>query len=642
VLLDEVGRGGMAAVYRAHDEVLDRTVAIKLLHAHLASDPAFLDRFRREARAAAALNHPNVVAVHDWGETPDGAYLVLQLVDGPSLREVLRARGRLSPRESLAVLGPAAAGLAAAHAAGLVHRDVKPENLLIGRDGSVRVTDFGLARAAASATATFGSDVLVGSPHYLSPEAVRVEPLDARSDVYALGIVLFECLTGRPPHEAESAFATAVAHTARPVPRPSELLPGLAPGLDDAVLRATERDRERRTPDADAFGRQLAAAVVGGPAQLAPLLAATTREPRRVNGAAHPAADTLTTAADAGPGTGVLEPDEDHPTTTVRRGAGGTHVVERDGDPGRGRQRRRGRGWVAVALLLALLGGSAAGGYLLWDRVLAPVTAIPTVLGLAADDATGELVGAGFEVTVAAERPHDLDVPEGHVLEQLPVGEARHGSTVELVLSAGPRQVEVPEVVGRSRDEAVAALEAAGLAPEVSETYDEEVPAGVVRSSSPGAGAVLDETSAVALSVSLGPQPIDVPSLVGRSSSEAAAVVADLGLEVEIVERRYDEEAPAGQVLSQAPGPDGDPLVRGDVIEVVVSDGPQPVAIPSVRGMQVEEAVAELEALGFVVEIERRGGFGAFLQPNRVFDQDPAPDATRPRGTTVLLYAYER
>lgn len=641
VLLEEVGRGGMAAVHRAHDEVLDRTVAIKLLHAHLASDPAFLDRFRREARAAAALNHPNVVAVHDWGETPDGAYLVLQLVDGPSLREVLRARGRLSPREALAVLGPAAAGLAAAHAAGLVHRDVKPENLLLGRDGSVRVTDFGLARAAASATATFGSDVLVGSPHYLSPEAVRVEPLDARSDVYALGIVLFECLTGRPPHEAESAFATAVAHTTRPVPRPSELLPGLAPGLDDVVLRATERDRDRRTPDADAFGRQLAAAVVGGPAQLTPLLAATTDGPRRVNGTSHPAATTHAPSPADGPDTGVLVPDDDHPTTAVRRGAGGTHVVERDDGRGR-RRRRRGRGWVVVALLLALLGGSAAGGYLLWDRLLAPVTTIPTVLGLASDAATGELENAGFEVTVAAERPHDLRVPEGHVLEQLPVGEARHGTTVELVLSAGPRQVEVPELVGRPREEAVAALEAAGLAAEVAETYDEEVPAGVVRSSSPGAGAVLDETSTVALSVSLGPQPIEVPSLVGRSSSEAAAGAADLGLEVEVVERRYDEEAPAGQVLAQTPDPDGGPLVRGDVIEVVVSDGPQPVEIPSVRGTQVDEAVAELEALGFTVEIERRGGFGAFLQPNRVFDQDPAPGATRPRGTSVLLYAYER
>jgi eukaryotic-like serine/threonine-protein kinase len=169
VLRGELGRGGMATVHRAVDEVLEREVAIKLLHAHLADDPAFLDRFRREARAAAALDHPNVVAVHDWGETDEGAYLVLQLVEGPSLREVLRRHRRLTAGEALRVLAPAASGLGAAHAAGLVHRDVKPENLLLGRDGTVRVTDFGLARAAASATSTFGADVLVGSPHYLSP-----------------------------------------------------------------------------------------------------------------------------------------------------------------------------------------------------------------------------------------------------------------------------------------------------------------------------------------------------------------------------------------------------------------------------------------------------------------------------------------
>jgi eukaryotic-like serine/threonine-protein kinase len=638
----------MAVVHRAHDEVLDRTVAVKLLHTHLASDPAFLERFRREARAAAGLNHPNVVAVHDWGESNDGAYLVLQLVDGPSLREVLRTRGRLGPREALAVLGPAAAGLAAAHAAGLVHRDVKPENLLLGRDGTVRVTDFGLARAAASATTTFGADVLVGSPHYLSPEAVRLEPLDARSDVYALGIVLFECLTGRPPHEAESAFATAVAHTAHPVPRPSALVAGLAPGLDDVVLRATWRDRDRRTPDAETFGRELAAAVVGGPTALVPLLPPPPGDGPATNGRSVDGPDLGASAGSgSAPGAGRhhgtdLLPgvDADLPTTTVRRGPGGTHVVDR-ADRADDRGGRTGRGWLVLLLVATLLGGSALGGYLLWDRVLAPVTAIPTVLGLAADRASDELVAAGFEVTVATERVHDREIADGHVLEQLPVGEARRGTRVELVLSAGPRQVEVPDVAGRSRDDAVAAIEAADLVAEVTETHDEEVPAGVVVASDPGAAAVLDEASTVTLTVSLGPRPIEIPALVGRASGEAATIAADLGLEVVIVERRYDESAPAGQVLAQEPGPDDGTLTRGDPIEVVVSEGPRPIEVPNVRGRRVEEAVAELEGLGFTVEIERRGGFGAFLQPNRVFDQDPAPDATRPRGATILLYAYE-
>ncbi|MFP4149512.1 MAG: protein kinase domain-containing protein, partial [Nitriliruptoraceae bacterium] len=252
LLGDVVGRGGMAVVYRAHDEVLDRKVAVKLLHPELANDPSFLARFRREARAAAGLDHPNIVAVHDWGEEEAGAYLVLQLVDGVSLREILRARGRLDAAETLAVLGPAAAGLQAAHDAGLVHRDVKPENLLIGRDGTVRVTDFGLARAAASATSTFGPEVLVGSPHYLAPEAVQGRALTATADVYALGIILYECLTGTVPHQADTPFATAMAHVDRPVPPPSASDPSLAGPLDRLVLAATDRDPARRPGSAAA------------------------------------------------------------------------------------------------------------------------------------------------------------------------------------------------------------------------------------------------------------------------------------------------------------------------------------------------------------------------------------------------------
>jgi eukaryotic-like serine/threonine-protein kinase len=264
-LRGEIGRGGMATVHRARDEVLQREVAVKLLHAHLAGDDTFLDRFRREARAAAAVHHPNVVTVHDWGETADGAYLVLQLVEGCSLREVLRRRRRLTPGETLAVLGPAGDGLGAAHVAGLVHRDVKPENVLLATEGGVLITDFGLARAAASATSTFGADVLMGTPHYLSPEAVRNEPLSPPADVYALGVVLFECLTGRPPHEGDSPFATAVAHTSRRVPAPSEIEPSVDEAVDEVVLRATAPDPRERYPDGAAFAAALRAAVPSGP-----------------------------------------------------------------------------------------------------------------------------------------------------------------------------------------------------------------------------------------------------------------------------------------------------------------------------------------------------------------------------------------
>ena len=661
VLRGVVGRGGMATVHRAYDEVLHRDVAVKLPHAHLATDPAFLERFRREARAAAALAHPNIVAVHDWGETEAGAYLVLQLVDGPSFREVLRQRGRIGPADALTVLGPAAAGLGAAHAAGLVHRDVKPENVLIGRDGTVRITDFGLARAAASATSTF-ADVLIGSPHYLSPEAVRGEPLDPRADVYALGVMLFECLTGRPPHEGDSPFATAVAHTSQRVPAPSTLRNDLDPAIDQVVVRATAMDREDRYVDAAAFGQALAYAVPNGPAPL-------DLDEELLQLPPHPVTARGSTlvvpAEDVGTAIVIPTPPPDRPPPAqgdVDRRAGGREPLidgrtNDGGDHGHrpiddhrddhrsdtdaiGPPRRRRRGWLVLVLLTVLIGGSALGGYVLWDRVLAPVTDVPSVIGAPETDAVEQLERIGFEVSIAADRPYDLGVPEGHVLDQAPAGTARRGAVVTLALSAGPRPVEVADVLGVDRDAAVAILRSDGLEPVATERYHETVPAGAVILTDPAAGEVIPEASDIEVVISLGREPIAVPTLVGRSLDEARQLVEQAGLELEVTARRFDEQAGIGTVLEQSPDADGQ-RYRGDVVEVIVSDGPAPIEVPNVRGQRVADAVATLEARGFEVEIERRGGFGAWLNPDQVYDQDPAPGAQRRRGDQILLFAYE-
>jgi eukaryotic-like serine/threonine-protein kinase len=670
VLQEELGRGGMASVHRAHDEVLDRTVAIKLLHPHLAHDPAFLERFRREARAAAALSHPNVVGVHDWGEGEDGAYLVLQLVDGLSLREILRDRGRLDPDEALAVLGPAAAGLAAAHAAGLVHRDVKPENLLIGRDGTVRVTDFGLARAAASATSTFGADVLVGSPHYLSPEAVNGWQLDARADVYALGIVLFECLTGTPPHEGDTPFLTAMQHTSTPVPVPSSRRPELDESIDDVVVLATAIDREERVPDAAAFGRVLAAAIPGGASDVS---RATTRDlidmpnrpfaertgvidDGRTRRLELDDTDTDTDSEDRDAGTGfatvvaagsLTDAGPDAATTVVDRPMDGGDVRGGAAPRASGSARhaaavepRRRRGWLVLLLVLLLVGGSAAGGYLVWDRVIAPMTPIPGVLGAAEPVAVERLMEAGFEVAVDDQRPHDRVTPEGHVLEQQPDDAARLGSTVTLTVSAGPVQVEISDLRELPADDALDALRDDGLEGVVVEAHDEDVTRGEVIDTAPPAGVVVDEGSEVTVTVSLGPAPVEVPTLTGSRESEAREALREVGLRLEVGDRRTDPDAPEGAVLAQDPAP-GTVLRRGDEVTVVVSEGPEQVEVPVVRGQRVEDAVDELRALGFEVEIERRGGFGAFLNPDRVYDQDPAPESLRDVGSTILLYAYE-
>jgi eukaryotic-like serine/threonine-protein kinase len=696
VLRGVLGRGGMATVHRARDEVLDRDVAVKLLHAHLASDPAFLDRFRREARAAAALSHPNVVAVHDWGETEEGPFLVLQLIDGPSLRGVLRHRRRLHAEEAVSVLGPAAAGLGAAHAAGLVHRDVKPENLLLGLDGTVRVTDFGLARAAASATSTFGADVLVGSPHYLSPEAVRGEPLDPSADVYALGVVLFEVLTGRPPFEGDSPFATAVQHTANRVPAPSSLVDHVPAALDEVVRRATAPDRAERYADAAEFGAALTAAA---PPAAAPLPALFADDSSVVADAGRPASggtavlgpeaqDTTVAGAvpvdevpplDGGPSiawdadgaqlwpppvapppppsvpppppSGAPEPDEHHdPVAWLEEQHGpyteaaelsGSDPGEGDDGPVTGGDRRRRRWPLVLLLLVALIGASVGGGYLLWDRVLAPIVPIPAVAEAPVGSAQDALEEAGFAVEVEDERPNSLEVPADHVIAQDPTGDARQGATITLVVAAGPRQIPVPDVTGGLVGDAEEALVDAGLAlGEVGRAFDEDVPAGRVLSSDPRAGAVIDETGTVDLVVSRGPAPREVPDLRSLTLSEAQAELRAVGLEAEVVGRSYSD-APEGQVIAQSPGR-GNEVERGTTIGLTLSDGPEPVTVPNVRGQLRDEAVETLEGLGFEVEVETRGGIGAFLNPDRVFDQDPGPTSELLPGESVLLYVYER
>lgn len=615
-LLSELGRGGMATVYRAYDEALDREVAVKILHAHLASDPVFLERFRREARAAAALAHPNVVGVHDWGESDEGAYLVLQLVEGPTLREVLRHFGRLEAEEAAAILMPVATGLGAAHRAGLVHRDVKPENILLGLDGMVHITDFGLARAAATASTTFGTDVLVGSPHYLSPEAVKGQALDARSDVYALGVVLFECVTGRPPHEGESAYATALAHTSHRVPSPSTYVEGLDPAFDEIVGWSTAIDPGHRYDDAHDFARALSNAAPRVPA----VDALVAELPAFAPGASSDV------DVRAGADTGV----PGHTEVDVVDADAATEVI--------GHQRRRRRRWLRGLLVLTMILGSGVAGHASYDRWLAPTGQVPSVIGQHATTAEQTISDAGFSARVSDTAVHHLRIPAGHVVDQDPTGEARSGTTVVLVVSAGPRQITVPELTDRALEEARAALSDIGLRPRVERRHHASIPDGLAITSEPTAGAVVDEGSTVTIVVSQGPEPVIVPALTGTTLAEATDQLRALGLDIDVAGRRHDE-AVADTIIDQQPAPEA-ALLPGEVVEVVVSDGPPPVEVPSVRGERVADARATLEALGLRVDVQRRGGIGAFLNPGRVFDQDPGPGATRRRGDTVTLYAY--
>lgn len=594
-----LGVGGMATVDLARDLELDRPVALKRLHPHLVDDQT-VDRFRREARAAARLRHQGVVTIHDWGFDDDVPYLVMEVVDGPSLRSALARRGRLAPGEALAVLAPAVAGLAAAHDAGIVHRDVTPGNVLLGHDGASKMADFGLARPVASAAVTV-PDAVVGSPHYLSPEAARGERLDARSDVYSLGCVLYECLTGRPPFEGGTAAVIATRRLHERVPDPSQLVPGLSSALDEVVRTATEPEPEDRYEDAADLLADLHAAVPDGPVSV------------------------------------DLRDGQDH-TVVIPEHA--TRVLD-DLDDGHDDE-DGGRGWFGTFVRWLLIGVLLGGGaWVAFDQVVAPVTAVPDVTGQRASEARATLEDAGFRVRVADERAFDRDVPEGAVVTQSVTQPARQVLTeVVLTLSAGPRTGTLPPLVGRDETAARAALEELGLDLAVTTTvgYDDELPVGTVLEAVPAGGATVEEGTEVTLTVSDGPAPVDLPDLTGQLEGAASAELVGLGLVARVVERRFDP-APEGTVIATTPPP-GTTLRRGAEVELVVSDGPEPVEVPDVEGLREAQAVRTLENAGFVVDVR----YVTTLLPlarGIVDEQDPDPGTTRPRGDTVRIFVWQ-
>ncbi|WP_298804145.1 Stk1 family PASTA domain-containing Ser/Thr kinase [uncultured Pseudokineococcus sp.] len=645
-----IARGGMATVYLATDTRLDRDVALKVMHPHLAQDPDFVARFHREAVSAARVSSPSVVAVHDQGRDDrlahGAVYLVLEHVPGTTLRDLLAAEGLLSAGAALAVLEPVLEALAAAHRAGVVHRDVKPENVLLTDDGRVKVADFGLARAASTQTTGATTGVLMGTVAYLAPELVLHGTADARADVYAAGITLFEMLTGAQPFTGEVAVQVAHQHVTRDVPAPSELVATVPPELDDLVLWMTARDPADRPSDARelvhevrALRRDLPDAVQDAPPRrtgrapergaglgaLAPGAGTTTALPVHHDVAAPvplgpPAVDV--TGAGAGAGAPPWA------TAVLPRGSGGA-VGTGDGEAdGRGR-RRRGR--VLAAVLAVLVAAALAVGA--WWALLGPGAAVPTpaTVGLDADAAQQALSDVGLRATVS-ERFDDA-VAAGRVIGSSPAAgeDARPDEVVRLFVSRGAEFSAVPDLAGDTVESARAELEGLGLVlREGQPLYDEEVAEGAVLSQQPAAGQELRRGEVVEVVRSLGRQPLDVPRVVGRSREDAVSAVSDAGLEPVVSEENSDD-VPAGQVLRQ--DPEDGTLFAGDDVALVVSLGPELVDVPDVVGQQLDPAREQLEAAGFVVEEERvLGGFFGTVRDQSV------EGGTRARpGTTITL-----
>ena len=598
-VLERIASGGMGEVFRAHDAVLAREVAIKVLHRSLAGDPTFVERFRREARAAAGLAHPNIVAVYDWGAVEGVYYMVMEYVRGPSVRHLLNERGRLEPAHAVEILRQSLLALGHAHHEGFVHRDMKPENLLVTRDGVVKVADFGLARAYADGRVTQVGAV-TGTVQYLAPEQIRGEPADPRSDLYSLGIVAYELLTGALPFTGETAMAVAYKHLSDRVPVPSQSVGDLPSELDGFVASATDRDRELRPESADAMRMDLGEIAYQVPP--ASKLATLVQELPEIT-------------VEGGETTEIRMPLQ---TASIPR-------LER-----RQRRRRRIKRYVGAALVLALLAAAAWGT---WTYAIPHVAVIPAVLGERADVVADQLTTLGFEVE---SRSQYSDVPEGSVARVRPIEgtELDVGSIVTIWRSLGPPPVVVPAVEGRQLQDAQDLLEADGfqVASPIRQRYHAKVPIGHVISRTP-TGEKLPEGSPITLVVSKGVKPVPIPDVRGKSRERAVAALDAKGFRV-VVEEIFSDEVGRDRAIGTKPGA-GKELQPGvDTVVLNVSLGPERFPCPSFIGMTVEEARAKAADFGLVLAplpVPATNG-------NQVISQLTQPGDEVRYGTTITVY----
>ena len=678
-VVGRVGAGGMATIFKAVDAAMERDVAVKVIHAHLADDPALRERFRTEARHAAALSHPSIVNVFDQG-VADLPYIVMELVDGPSLREVLLDRGRLSPAEALAVVEPVCAALARAHAAGVIHRDIKPENVLISPEGVPKVADFGIARAVA-ATSHTATGTLIGSVHYMAPELVDGRDATPASDQYAVGVLLYELLTGRKPLPADTPMAVALRHAREAVPPPSRAVGGVPKALDRVVARATALKPGRRFPDMGALATALWAAVPGGArpvvaagpdgrertlvlpvaaqATMSEASAADLDRRQRPAGGDRPAARPMT-ASRPGPSPGAAAPTRPSsaaarpPAVAARPPSGPARTPSAPARPPsrparppsapRPVRRRASAVLSAILLTLLLLAGVAGGSYAVWDRVIAPLEGVPRLVGLPQDQAFAALQERGLSL-VAADPVHSLDVPEGAVVSSDPAAgmQLRRGGTVTAVLSAGPRSVAMPQVLGLPEEEALALLAPHAFEVSRDEAFSDDVPRGQVLAQVPEPDAAVEEGAGVQLTISLGIEQVEVPNLARATREEAQALLAEAKLTGDFREEYSDEVPEAGRVVHASLAP-GQTVDKGTTVEVVVSLGPVTFAMPDVRGDAIGDGKAALEAEGLVVEVvaRERTVFGPFVRGRvgLVEEQLPQPGETVERGDAVTLYTY--
>ncbi len=606
-VIGRAGSGGMAEVYRARDELLGREVALKVLSERFSRDKAFVERFRREAQAAANLSHPNIVSLYDYGSDDDTYFIVMEFIDGKALSEVIAAEAPLMPERAADIAVEVAAALQRAHSAGLVHRDIKPGNIMITTAGQTKVTDFGIARALRrdGETTMTQTGMVIGTAAYLSPEQAQGNAVDARSDVYSLGCVLYEMLTGRPPFAGDTPLSIAYKHVRESAARPSQSNSDVPRELDAIVLKALAKNPDNRYDNATEMQQDLQRYLGGQRVLATPLLG-----------------------------------DE---TTAVAGGGGGTQVMRRPDTavyPAEDRRRGRGAGfWILLSLLiLALFGGLA---WLLLNNLLgqdggAPRVEVPSVVGRKLGVARAVLEERGL--TPEVRRTASRRAPANEVLRQDPDAGTRvaEDSTVTLTVSSGPPEVSVPSLEGQTVDEAVATLQEENLefGTQTGEV-NADVEAGLITSQTPAPGERVPEGSQVDVVVSSGPELTAVPNVIGATEEAARAELDGAGFEVEVVTE--PNEAEEGIVFAQDPVA-GTELEDGATVTIAVSEGPEEQTLPDVTGEDADAAEQALEDDFGVSVSQVESDDPCSGPPGTVCAQDPPAGTPVQEGDEVTLF----
>ncbi|UGY90901.1 Stk1 family PASTA domain-containing Ser/Thr kinase [Streptomyces gobiensis] len=607
--------GGMATVYRAVDTRLDRVLALKVMHPSLVDDALFVERFIREAKSAARLAHSNIVGVFDQGTDGTYVYLAMEYVAGCTLRDVLRERGALQPRAALDILEPILAALGAAHRAQLVHRDMKPENVLVGEDGRVKVADFGLVRAVDTQTSASTTSIM-GTVSYLAPEQIEHGIAGTAADIYACGVMLYEMLTGAKPHSGTTPAQVLYQHLNHDVAPPSGAVPGLATALDGLVARATARDPEERPADAVVMLQEMRA-----------VRATLTEEqldavPPQAHAPANPA-----------------NPDESA-TSVIPRSAAAREPVNHTsvlppppaGPPGtpppRSRSGRPRRSLVALIGAVLLVLGLGAG---VWYINSGQFTRTPSVLRMTQPEAEKTLADAGLRAKVT--RAHSATIPRGRVIrtEPGPGARIRGNGTVTITVSRGPEVVTVPDLKGVPLATARKQLKKAGLEPAtVSREFNDEVEQGSVIRTDPRAGIEKRPGSAVALTVSKG-EELEFPDVIGLDEDTARTTLRDTGFTVRVAPAPVHSAQEPGLVAEQSPGA-GATGAKGDSVTLTLSKGPEMVTVPDVVGQDEETAVRALKDAGLAVKVRR------IFFTGEVFNQSVDGGEQAEKGSTITIW----